>query len=98
MEQAVVKTVEDVLCFPAVTVFPKTYSPGLKPGVSSPSFILEKTKLDSESQTAALQTSTLACKSIKPDEILALHRQRSPKQCAAQGLFGSGCWHRSEPH
>lgn len=42
MQQAVVKAVEDVLCFPVLTVFPKTYSPGLKPGVSGPSFLLRK--------------------------------------------------------
>lgn len=81
MQQAVVKAVEDVLCFPVLTVFPKTYSPGLKPGVSGPSFLLEKTKLDSESQTTALKTSILACKSIRSSQILTRHRQHSPKQC-----------------
>lgn len=100
-KEAVVKDTEDVLCFTGLAVCPKMCSPGLNPGVSNPSFILEEAKLDSESPKIALKISTLArgpCKPIKPNEVLTLHRQHCPKQypgvhcglfATARGLFGS---------
>lgn len=104
------EVVEDALSFLVLTVFPETYSPGLKPGSSDPSFILEKPKLDAESHTTASQTPTL----VNPSKLTRYSPctdstvQRNVPECAvvfqlrrfatAQCLFGSGCWHRSEPH